>query len=248
MSHKTSQQGSVLAVVSVAIVILLVAVLGYVLYQNVSKPTATERSSDQTATEPMALSETAETTVRDWTIALKHPMDWTVERSSIADESIEATTTTISNKSKSMSVEVMMNSAPQLGGACSPGTTVIAHLKREVLTGAQAASFQEVTTRATGESGQVFFHLDSGLVRKDTAAETAITGDDACKLDLATSDYFAKTIDGSSAVRSAVRINVAAFDDSKNMLPPITEQAIRGVLASDDYKTAVRIVQSYSQK
>jgi len=147
-----------------------------------------------------------------------------------------------------MSVEVMINSAPQVGGACSAGTTVITHLKREVLTDVRAASFQEVTTRSTGESGQVFFHLDSGLVRKDATAEAAVIGDDACKLDLATSDYFAKTIDGSSAVRSAVRINVAAFDDSEAMLPPITEQTIRDVLASDDYKTAVHIVQSYSQK
>ncbi len=252
MSYKQSQQGSVLAVISAVIVILFVAALGYVLYQNMSKPKATEQSSQQ-APKPDDLSAIAETAIAGWTIALKHPADWTIERSDITNESAEVARTTLWSKDKSIAVKVKMYSAPQLGGSCDVSTSTISYVKRAVLPGIQSAHFSEAIIHGQKtEYAEEGFTFSSGLVVKDAEIEGAVVGDDGCKLAWTVSDYFAKESDGSyesDVARSAVTIHVASLENSDETLKTFqSDQAIKDVLASDDYKMAVRIVQSYSQK
>ena len=250
MPRKQSQQG---AVVSVVVIVLLVAALGYVLYQNFSKPKANEQSSQKAAPKPAELNQTAETSITGWTIGLKYPADWTVERSNIKDEFAEVATATISSKDKSMSVEVRMDSFPQLGGGCETGISTVHFLRDAAVSGASSAHFREaIIQHQKGVYSEEGFTFHGSLVDKTATREGVAVGQDGCLLATSLSDHFTKEPDvnhQSGVPRSTVIVHVASLENGDGTTKTVqSEQTIKDALASEDYKTAVRIVQSYSQK
>jgi hypothetical protein len=244
MKNRLSQSGSVHAVAIILLVLALLGTLGFVFYQNfIAKKTDTPVtvSTDQ----PVVNTETARIAFNSDIYELDYSKSWAVTTTKTGDGS----TTTFANVDKTINVTFAVSSGG-LGGACdtNDGLKVRYHNVHpafsDKLTGVPLYLVEAMSDYPGGGYNYVI-----GLVPDGGETHAAI-GDSHCTIGyvgVASSVVTDNATDAVTKPTILANISFPKLPDAKDRKVK-DMQTIKDILSTDDYKAAVKILESARKK
>lgn len=244
--NKQKQKGSALVILTIILVIAIVAALGFVVWQNITKKDSTsfqEPSNNNTA-EPVVKSKTAQI---DPTFPAKlswtYPENWTIKSEGSGPKNPSDTVTqkfTLTSPNNKYEVIYYVGINGGLGGTCEPGGDALKLVQRTAVPNFDKTVFMEIIAETPDG-----FRYKSSLFQNNNDIQSIKEGDSYCKTYLG---YIIPLTEDGNMVILAAEINIKQFDSIDQYGPteiyPKEISTIENVFADTEYKEAVNILLS----
>jgi hypothetical protein len=245
MTRRETTYGGSASIVIIAILFLaLMAALGVVFYQNfIQKPESTKQASNTSKTDNQSKTKTARIAYHSVIYALDYPENWKITTDKVGSDDSDSL---LESSSGNVSLRFAISSNG-VGGTCD---------KKSELKVSYYNAQPAINTRLNGQSlalvETMYDHVGGGYdyligMTEDSGATHAAIGDAYCTIlytGIASSLKLSDTEPG--VVEQPLIIANINFPKLKNDKGPAAPdmQTIKTLMSSDDYKAAVKILES----
>lgn len=255
--NKQNRNGSALVVVMAVVILVLLGALGFVFWQNVTKKSdnqgSTETNTSQNTTDSVTLKEASIDSGFPVLITWKYPDSWSLTKkgngpSSTSDSASETFTLTSPSKAYSVIYEVTQNLG--FGGMCEPTTpSTIQYVNRydtpnfpeAVLVESIISEYSSLNEKYT-LSG---YKYSLALMKNNSSVKNAKLGDSQCGVDSIHQAIELASTPSEYLMKAEIRLNnVDQLDKYGDVLPVKDIQVIKDQFANSEYKDAINILTS----
>ncbi len=248
MKHRQSQTGSAHVIVIVLLVVALLGTLGFVFYQNFiakKEDNSTKQVVTQTNTDASATT-TTQVAFNSSIYELDYPKNgWSVSTEKLNGSIYGSSKTKLINQAKNVQVEFTVTEGG-LGGSCDVNDGLKLSYYKVYDTPVKKLTDEplylvESMVDATGGG----YYYTIGLTPDDGKTHATV-GDSRCTVSLlgvASTVLFENTANGQVLKRPTI-IATITFPKLATDKPISEMQPVKDMLATDDYKAAVKIIES----
>jgi len=237
--NRTTQTGSAHIIVIILLIIALFAALGVVFYQNFVIKKADNSRADTSSSVPLSTTKTARIAFNSTIYALDYPEKWTV-KSDPLDNSGTSTTFTSPDQKVQAAFTI---SGGGVGGSCDVNDGLkVSYYKvyPEAVTKLSSQPLSMVETMFDAPGGGYYYGI--GLT-PDSGATHAAVGDTHCNVTQV--GFAASLVTDGTKITSPTIIAKILFPKLTKEGAPVSEmQPVKELLATDDYKAAVKVLES----
>lgn len=233
MKKKQSQLGSAHLITIIILVVALLGALGYIYWQNfMQSKTSTSNNTTTTVTSAtVALDKSINENVTGSNLTLNYPSDWSVSSVTGLNPSQQTSNTKMFITSPDDNIKVTFWAGVDgIGGTCGdPADSTITNLATYPIANYSGYTLYESTISFSSGG----YSAVAEVLKNDSKIQTNAS---ACELGLG---FFGAT-NGT--------INQVSVSFNNNLSASMTTTAIDTVRATDNYKTAIKIIQSLHEQ
>lgn len=243
------EKGDVMAVVFGVLIVALMAALGVIFYQNfLTKDDKASDQPQQVVTTPDTSESTAQLAFESDIYELNHPKEWLAVTSQNAKDQPRGSTVTVTNPDQTIRVTLSVSAAKQ-DGSCTSGDLKISHytVSQKASKTLAAETLYLVEAIVDHKDGGYSYMIGMTPEGGDTHAAVGQPLCNVARVGHASTLVYAE--DGKTVLRPTI---VATIDFPKLPAAPKPAskdmQGIKDLMATDDYKLAVKAIESAHKK